>query len=72
MYQGRSQNLKHVPQNFIKTFNVDDVTVTYHLMTSYRKINIASEKIINYRVTSPSNDHCCQIKGNAQFVKTCK
>ena len=29
-------------------------------MTSYKAINITGEKIINYRVTSPSN-HCCQI-----------
>ena len=30
-------------------------------MTSCRKVNIASEKIINYKVTSPNN-HCCQIR----------
>ena len=36
-------------------------------MKSYRKINIASEKIINYRVTSPSN-HCCQINIRAQEI----
>ena len=24
--QGRSQNLKEVPQNFTKVFNIDDVT----------------------------------------------
>ena len=46
--QGRSQNLKQGPQDFIKTFCVDDVTVTSQLMTPYRKINIASKKIINY------------------------
>ena len=40
---------------------VDDVTLTSQLMTSYRKINIASEKIINSRVFSRSNHHCCQI-----------
>ena len=45
----------------MKGFNVDDdVTLTFQLMTSYRKINIASEKIIIYIVTSLSN-HCCQI-----------
>ena len=43
-----------------KINNVDDVTVTSQLMVSYRKINITREKIIDYRVTSPSN-HCCQI-----------
>ena len=37
----RSQNLKQDPQNFMKAFNVDDVTLTSQLMTSYRKINIA-------------------------------
>ena len=58
--QGRSQNLKQVPQNFIKAFNIDDVKLTSQLMTSYKKINMASEKIINCRVTSPRN-HCCQI-----------
>ena len=58
---GRSQNLKQVPQNFMKTFNVDDVTLTSYLMISYRKINSASEKIINYKVTFPSNHHCFQI-----------
>ena len=30
-------------------------------MTSYRKINITSEKIMNYRVISTSN-HSCQIR----------
>ena len=56
--QGRSENLKQVPQNLMKAFNADNVIMTSQLMTSYRKINIASEKIVNYRVTSPSN-HCC-------------
>ena len=50
-----SQSLKQVPKNFMKTFNVEDVTPTSHRMTSYRKINITGEKIINYRVTSPSS-----------------
>ena len=27
--QGRSQNLKQVPQNFIKFFDADDVTLTF-------------------------------------------
>ena len=27
-YQGRGQNLKQVPQNFIKSFNIDDITQT--------------------------------------------
>ena len=30
-------------------------------MMSYRKYNIANEKTINYRVTFPCNNHCCQI-----------
>ena len=59
--QGCSENLKQVPQNFMKTFNVEYVTLTAHLMTSYKKINIASIKIINYRATSPDNHHYCQI-----------
>ena len=58
--QGHSQNLKKVPQNFMKALNVDSVTLTTQAMTSYRKINIESEKIINYRVISPSI-YCCQI-----------
>ena len=58
--QGHSQNFKKVPQNFIKALNVDSVTPTTQPMASYRKINIESEKIINYRVISPSID-CCQI-----------
>ena len=44
----------------MKAFNVDDITLTSQQMTSYKKINIASRKIVNYRVTFPSND-CCQI-----------
>ena len=36
-------------------FNFDDVTLRSQLITSYRKINMTSEKIIDYRVTSPSN-----------------
>ena len=62
---GRSQNLKQVPQNFMKVFNVNDITQS-RLMTSYRKIYIASEKIINYRVTSPSNT---AVKLASQFDK---
>ena len=57
-FQGCRENLTHVSQNFMKVFNIDDVSPTWKLMTSYRKINIASEKIVNDRVTSPSN-HCC-------------
>ena len=52
--------MKQVPQNFMKAFNVDDIIVTPQLLTSYKKINIVSEKIINYRVTSQSHN-CCQI-----------
>ena len=36
-------------------FNVDDVTLTSQIITSYRKTIIASEKIINYNVTSLNN-----------------
>ena len=42
----------------MKVFNFDDVTLTSQLITSYRKINMASEKIIDYRDTSPSNQSC--------------
>ena len=44
--QGQSQKSTQVPQSFMKAFKVDDVI---------QEINIASETIINYRVTSPSN-----------------
>ena len=44
----RSQNLKQAPQNFMKVFDIDDVTLKSLIMTSYRKINIASEKILCY------------------------
>ena len=57
MKQGHTENLKQIPQNFMKVFKVDDVSQRSHLMSSYRKINIASEKVINYRGTSLSN-HC--------------
>ena len=63
--QERSQNLKQVPQKFMKAFTVDDVTASSKLMTPYRKINIARQKIINYRVTSPSN-YLCQIRITVQ------
>ena len=49
-----------ISQNFMKAFSVDGVRLKPQLMAPYRKINIASEKIINYRVTYLSN-HCCQI-----------
>ena len=41
--------------NFMKVFNVNYFTLTSQLKMSCRKINIASEKVINYRATSPSN-----------------
>ena len=41
-------NLKQVPQNFMKVSIVNDVQ-----LKSW-KINIVSEKLIDYRVTSPS------------------
>ena len=58
--QGSNQNLKQVSQNSMKAFHVNDVTLKFQVMASYRKINIASENIINYRVTSTINQ-CCQI-----------
>ena len=36
----------------MNVFNFDNVILITQLITSYRNINIASEKIINYRVTS--------------------
>ena len=55
---GGRQNLKQVPHNFIKVFYVDDVTLSSYIMTSKRKVNIASETIRNYRVSSSSNLLC--------------
>ena len=46
--QGRSQNLKEVPQNFTEVFSVDDVQV----MTSYGKTNIAKKKKLSSIVIS--------------------
>ena len=43
----------------LKVFNVDGVTLTSEIMMLYKKINIESKKIINFRVTSLSN-YCCQ------------
>ena len=45
----------------MKVFNIGGVTMTSQIIKSSRKFNIASEKIINYRVNSLSN-HCCQIR----------
>ena len=45
----------------MKVYNIDDVTLRSQIMTTYRKVKIAIEKIIDYRVTSPS-DHCCEIR----------
>ena len=56
--QRHGKNFKEVPPNFMKDFNVDDVTLTSQLKASHRKINIKGEKMINYRVTSLSNP-CC-------------
>ena len=47
----------------MKVFNVDNITMTSQIMPSYKKINIASEKILNYRVTSPNN-HCCLLSNS--------
>ena len=35
MFQGSSQNLKHVPQNFMKVFNVDDVALLSRLVLDF-------------------------------------
>ena len=55
MYQGRSQNLREVPQNFTAVFNIDDVT-TNDLMqrNQHRK-----EKKINLSLFL--NFQSCQI-----------
>ena len=53
--------MKQVPQNFIKTFCVDDVTLTAPANDVIQEINIKNEKIKNYRVSPPNNHHCCQI-----------
>ena len=49
-----------ITSKFHEYVNIDDVILSSQVMTSYMNINVVSESIINYRVTSPSN-HCCQI-----------
>ena len=49
-----------ITSKFHEYVNIDDVILSSQVMTSYVNINVVSESIINYRVTSPSN-HCCQI-----------
>ena len=48
--QNNGNNLKQMPQNFMKVSHGDDVTLASKALTSYKKCNIASEKITNYRV----------------------
>ena len=38
--EGRSHNFKKLPQNFMKAFDIDDVTLTPQIMTSYKKIDL--------------------------------
>ena len=40
--EGRCHSLKKVTQNFMKAFDIDDVTLTLQLMTSYKKIDLTS------------------------------
>ena len=56
--QRRSQNSKQVPQNFMKVFNIDGAASVLRLMTSYRRLDIASEKEVNWRVASLTNQSC--------------
>ena len=43
--------MKQAPQNFIKVFNVDDFMLTSKLLTSNRKIKIASKEILPLEMT---------------------
>ena len=54
----------------MKVFNIDGAAPVLRLMTSYRKLDIASEKEINCRVTSLSNQSC-QISIIVEERKTC-
>ena len=55
------RDLTRIWNKYPKTLWKFFTLMSYRIIMSYRKINIVSEKIINYRVTSPSN-HYCQIR----------
>ena len=46
--QGRSQNLKEVPQNFTEVFDIDDVTANEVIQRNqhYKEKNIYSSSIV--------------------------
>ena len=51
--QGRSQNLKEVPQNFTEVFNIDDVTADIIQRNQHckeKKINLSSIVIIDVKL----------------------
>ena len=54
--QGRSQNLKEVPQNFTEVFNIDDVTANDVIQRSQhrkeKKINLSSIVITDVKLAS--------------------
>ena len=56
IFQGRSQNLKEVPENFKEVFNIDDVTVNDVIQRSQhrkqRKINLSSIVITDVKLAS--------------------
>ena len=56
IFQGRSQNLKEVPENFKEVFNIDDVTVNGVIQRSQhrkqRKINLSSIVITDVKLAS--------------------
>ena len=56
IFQGRSQNLKEVPENFKEVFNIDYVTVNDVIQRSQhrkeRKINLSSIVITDVKLAS--------------------
>ena len=56
IFQGRSQNLKEVPENFKEVFNIDDVIVNDVIQRSQhrkeRKINLSSIVITDVKLAS--------------------
>ena len=56
MFQGRSQNLKEVPQNFTEVFNIDDVTANGVIqkiqLRKVKKIDLSSIVITDVKLAS--------------------
>ena len=55
-HQGRSQNLREVPQNFTEVFNIDDVTahdvIQRNQYLKEKRINLSSIVITDVKLAS--------------------